>query len=263
MENRNLQVAGGVPAGVSGRDLATEPAPVSQVVIRKYGRGMNSNKPERRRLYLHITPFDGDDLETGIRSAVSAINQLLTIWEPPVRRGFLRPDMWWHHVPCQHCLRRMEYENKMWQAYTYVWRRNMCLRHWFVHHLSMIAPSEPEHLISNRPVSIVASDRVMQFDVETVNYRYRVWLTKERAEMEVNYKGKAYYFTFKNHLRGYPYLSSYMNIAIDVYNALELFRDFLTDYVLRRRVNAHIIINDTYTIPPQPDDVNKCGVCRL
>jgi ribosomal protein L25 (general stress protein Ctc) len=28
MENRNLQVAGGVPAGVSGRDLATEPAPV-------------------------------------------------------------------------------------------------------------------------------------------------------------------------------------------------------------------------------------------
>ncbi len=263
MENRNSYVAGAVsPAGVLGGARQQNP-PVSQVVIRKYGVGMNSNKPERRRLYLYVAPFDGDGLETGIQRAVSAINQLLAIWEPPIRRGFLRPDMWWDHKPCEQCLRRMEYENKMWQAYAYVWRRNMCMRHWFVHHLSMVVPAEPEHLISNRPVSIVASDKLIQFSIETVNYKYSVWLTKERAEMEVEYKGRTYKFSFRNHLRGYPYLSSYMNILMDVYNTLELFRDFLSDYILKQRVCANVVVNDVFTIPPAQGDASNCPTCRL
>jgi hypothetical protein len=263
MEVKNSHVAGTTPAGATGRGLATEPAPISRIVVRKRGRGVNSKKPERRWLYLHVEPFDFSDLETGIQKAVDAINKLLDVWEPPVRRGFLRPDMWWDHAPCHYCQRRMEYEVKMWQAYMYVWRRNMCLRHWFVHHLSMIVPSEPEHLISNRPISITASDRLIQFDIETVNYRYRVWLNKERAEMEVEYKGKTYRYSFRNHMRGYPFLSSYMNIVIDVVTTLELFRDFLTDYVPKRKVNANVVVNDAFTIPPPSPDADNCATCRL
>ena len=242
--------------------MATE-LPADRVVIRKYGRGMNSQKPERRWLYLHVEPSDGDGLEEGINRAVSAINKLLVVWEPPVRRGFLRSDMWWDHVPCPHCLRRMEYEVKMWQAHVYVWRRNMCLRHWFVHHLSMISPSEPEHLISNRPLSITADVGRILFSIETVNYRYNVEVTKEFALMEIDYKGKMYKFTYRNHLRGYPFLSSYMNIAIDVYNALELFRDFLVDYVLKRRLYCNVVFNDVFKIPPAQANTGGCDVCRL
>jgi hypothetical protein len=261
MENKNSQVLAGASGAVGGAWQQNPPA--SQVMIRKYGRGMNSNGLERRYLYLYATPFDSDSLEGGVQKAVDAINRLLAIWEPPIRRGFFRSDMWWEHVPCQHCLRRMEYENRMWQAYVQVWRRNMCLRHWMVYHLAMVVPGEPSDFISNRPISVVADDRLIQFDIETVNYKYRVWLNKERAEMEVNHKGNTYKFSFKNHLRGYPYNSSYMNIAIDVYNTLELFRDFLVDYVQRRRVCANVVINDVFTIPPEHPDAGGCNVCRL
>jgi hypothetical protein len=103
----------------------------------------------------------------------------------------------------------------------------------------------------------------VQFNISTANYEYWVWADKERAEMEVAYKGKTYKFTFRNHLRGYPYLSSYMNIMIDVYNALEVFRDFLVDYVLKRRVYANVVINDVFTIPPARDNAGECDVCQL
>jgi hypothetical protein len=157
----------------------------------------------------------------------------------------------------------MEYEVKMWQAGEYVWRRNMCLRHWFVHHLSMISPSEPEHLISNSPISIIADVRRMLFNIETVNYRYNVLLNKERAEMEINYKGRVYRFTYRNHLRGFPFISSYMNILIDTFNVLELFRDFLTDYVRGRKLYNNVVINDVFKIPPAEVSVGGCDVCRL
>jgi hypothetical protein len=237
--------------------------PVDKVSIRKYGRGMNSNKPERRWLYIYIEPFDGSSLEEGIDRAVSAINKLLVVWEPPVRRGFLRSDMWWDHRPCPYCLSRMEYEVKKWQLGEYAWRRNMCLRHWFVHHLSMVTPSEPSDFISNRPIGVVTSDKLIQLDIETANYKYRVWLTKERAEMEVEYKGKTYRYSFRNHLQGYPFLSSYMNIAIDVFNTLELFRDFMLNYVAKRRLYNNVVINDVFTIPPAQENAAKCDVCRL
>jgi hypothetical protein len=224
---------------------------------------MYSSRPERRYLYLYISPFDDSDLERGVNKALDAINKLLVMWKPPIRREFFRPDMWWQHAPCPYCLRRVEYENEMWRNGKYVWRRNMCLRHWFVHHLSMVAPYEPSSLISNRPVDIVADDRLIQFGVETVNYRYSVWISKERAEMEVVYKDKTYKYTFRNHLRGYPYLSSYVNILIDAHSALEVFRDFLTDYVLKRRLRNYVVINDVFKIPPVRDDATGCGVCQL
>jgi hypothetical protein len=262
MENNKIQVPAVEAGGAVGRGLATElPASGQELraTIRKHGRGMNSNKLERRYLYLYVSPFSDDDLETGVRRAVDTINQLLAIWEPPLRRGFLRPDMWWQHVPCSHCKRRMEYEVEKWRAGEYVWRRNMCLRHWFVHHLSMVAPYEPSGLISNRPISIEADVAKIRFNIETVNYRYDIMLTKEIAKMHVEYKGKTYMFSFSNHLRDYPYLSSYMNILIDAHNALEVFRDFLTDYVLKRRLYSNVIINDVFTIPP----ADSCNTCRL
>jgi hypothetical protein len=255
MDNKNKIVAGTTPAGAQG-SLATES---SKVIIRKYGRGMNSEKPERRYLYLYISPFD-DDLETGVRKATDIINLLLSAWEPPVRRGFFRKDMWWECISCSYCKSRMEYEIRKWQAGEYVWRRNMCMRHWMVHHLSMIAPDEPTSLVSNRPISIEADDKKILYTIETVNYKYRVLLDRQVAEMEVGYKGKTYRFTFKNHINGHPYISSYMNILIDVYNTLELFRDFLIDYVLKRRVLSNVVINDVFTIPPQPDAGGSCPV---
>jgi hypothetical protein len=262
MDNKNFRVAGADPAGALAGGPATE-HPAAQVVIRKFGRGMNSRKFERRYLYLYISPFDGDDLETGVRKAVDALNKLLVAWEPPVRRGFFRPDMWWQHEKCPYCLRRFEYENKMWQANAYVWRRNMCLRHWFAYHLSMISPDEPTDWISNRPIDIVADDKLIRFGIETVNYKYSVLINREHAVVDVEYKGKQYKFGFKNHSNGFPYISSYMNMLVDIYNALELFRDFLTDYVLKRRVYSNVVINDTFTIPPARDDVVGCGACRL
>jgi YHS domain-containing protein len=224
---------------------------------------MNSKKPERRHLYIYVEPFDGDDMEVGIRKVADAINSLLAVWNPPARRSFFRRDMWWEHAKCPYCQARMEYENKKWQAGEYVWRRNMCLRHWMVYHLSMITPGEPTELLTNRPIDIKADATSILFSTETVNYKYSVRVTKETAEMEVNYKGKTYKFTYRNHMRGFPHNSSYMNILLDVYTTLELFRDFLTDYVLRRRLYNNVVINDTFRIPPAQPEIAGCEPCRL
>jgi YHS domain-containing protein len=261
MEN-NKTVVPPRGGGAVGAGPATEQAPVA-VAVRKYGVGMNSKKPERRYLYLQIKPFDGDDLETGMRNAINAINSILVVWNPPVRRGFFRRDMWWEHTRCIYCQRRMEYENKKWQAGEYVWRRNMCMRHWMVHHLSMVVPGEPAELLTNRPINITADTAGMLLSTETANYKYNVRVTKETAEMDVEYKGKTYKFTYRNHMRGFPYNSSYMNILLDVYTTLELFRDFLTDYVLKRRLHNNVVINDTFKIPPAQPDATECEPCRL
>jgi len=261
MENKNTQVP--APAGGAlGAGPATEQAPVGRVAIRKYGRGMNSPKFERRYLYLHVEPF-GDDIEIGVRKAVDAINKVLIAWTPPVRRGFFRRDMWWEHVPCPRCQLRMEYENKKWQAGEYVWKRNMCMRHWMVYHLSMIVPGEPAELFTNRPISITADVASILFNIETNNYQYNIRLTKEVAELNVTYKGKTYRFTYRNHMKGFPFISSYMNILLDVYTTLELFRDFLADYVQKRKLLSNLVINDSITLSPAPPAADSCTTCQL
>ncbi len=54
-----------------------------------------------------------------------------------------------------------------------------------------------------------------------------------------------------------------MNILTDVYVTLELFRDFLTDYVLRRRLPCNVIINDSITLPPAQNTTDNCSACQL
>jgi hypothetical protein len=54
-----------------------------------------------------------------------------------------------------------------------------------------------------------------------------------------------------------------MNILIDAYNALEIFRDFLSDYVLKRQLNCNVVINDSITMPPAADNTDGCDVCKL
>ena len=230
------------------------------VRISKYGRRMSSER--RRYLYLYISPFH-NDLETGIHKALDALDTLLAIWMPPLRRGFLRPDMWWEHIPCAFCRQRVEYEIKTWQTGKHVWRRGMCLRHWFVHHLSTTTPSEPSDLMSNRPISITADTAAITYSIKTANYEYHIRLNRELAQMDVNYKGKMYRFSFKNHLSGFPHISSYMNILIDAYNVLETFRDFLANYILRRKANSNVVINDVFTLQPAPPTEGGCDVCRL
>jgi hypothetical protein len=157
----------------------------------------------------------------------------------------------------------MEYENKKWQAGEYAWRRNTCMRHWLVYHLSMVVPGEPTELLTNRPISITADVAGMLLSTETVNYKYSVRVTKEVAEMEVSYKGRLYKFTYRNHMKGFPYNSSYMNILLDTYTTLELFKELLSDYVLKRRLYNNVIINDKFKIPPAQPEIAGCDSCRL
>ena len=262
MENKNLDMPAVEAGGASGGARQQNP-PVSQVSIRKHGRGMNSNRPERRYLYLHVSPFDDSDLETGVRKIVDAINALLAVWEPPVRREFFRPDMWWQHVPCPYCLRRAEYEVERWKRGEYTWHRGACLRHWFVYHLGAVVPHEPRHLLSNQPISIEANTAKILFSIETVNYKYDVRIGREVAKMYVTYKGKTYEYAFMNHLRGFPYASSYALILFNVYGAMRAFRDFLAEHVLRRVLWSNVVINDAFTLPPSPDNASGCPVCKL
>ncbi len=260
MSSNNTQVA---PSGVGASGGPGNRTPVSnQVVLRKYGRGMNSPKFERRYMYLHIEPF-ANDLETGIWRALDALNTLLAIWRPPEKGGSFRPDMWWERIECPYCRRRAEYEIKKWQANEYAWYRRMCLRHWFVYHLTMITPAQPLDLLENRPISIVADDRTVLFNIETVNYKYSIRITKEVAVMEVNYKGSLYKFTYRNHLHGFPYISSYLNIVFDVHNTMRVFRDLLADYVAKRRLYCNVVINDFIALPPAQDTASNCPACKI
>jgi len=262
MENKNLDMPAVEAGGASGGARQQNP-PVSQVSIRKYGRGMNSNKPERRYLYLHIAPFDGDDLETGVRKTVDALNRLLVVWRPPVFDDVFRPTAWWEHAPCPFCLRRMSYENERWKNGEYAWRRNLCLRHWFVYHFDDIVPYEPYGLLSNQPISIEADTAKILFSIETVNYKYDVRIDREVAKMRVEYKGKTYEYAFRNHLRGFPYASSYALILFNVYGAMRAFRDFLAEHVLRRVLWSNVVINDAFTLSPSPDNTTNCPACKL
>jgi hypothetical protein len=214
-------------------------------------------------MYLYVDPFDSDDLETGVRKIVDALNKLLVAWEPPVRHGVFRRDAWWKHTPCQHCLRRMEYENKMWQANKHVWRRNMCLRHWFVHHFGEAVPYEPLGLVSNQPIDIVADISKIRLYIETANYKYDVELDREVANMAVVYRGRTYRFSFRNHMKGRPYNSSYATILIDTYDLLKLFRNFFAYNIVKRDVFSNVVINDVFVISPQPSDARNCPACQL
>jgi YHS domain-containing protein len=224
---------------------------------------MGSKKLERRYMYLYATPFDEDDLETGVRKIVGALNKLLVVWKPTVFNDVFRPNAWWEHAPCPYCLRRMEYENERWRSGEYVWRRNLCLRHWFVYHFDDITPYEPYGLLSNQPISIETDTAKMLFSIATTNYKYDVVLTKEVAEMRVEYKGREYKFSFSNHLRGFPYASSYMLILLNVYRAMRAFRDFLAEHVLRRVLWCNVVINDSFTLSPSPDGAGGCPACKL
>jgi hypothetical protein len=251
MEMKNSQAAAPGAAGV-------------QIRIRKYGRGMGSERPERRYLHLYIEPFGSSDPETGITETLRILNTLLAVWRPLAQPSFFRPDMWWVHISCSHCKQRTEYELERWKAGEYVWHRGMCMRHWLVHHLSMITPSEPGDLLSNRPINLAADSNAVIFGIRTNNYEYSVRLNRHVAEMEVNYKGRQHRFTYRNHLHGFPYLSSYANILFDMYAVMRSLRDFLSDYVLRqRRLQCYLIINDFITLPPAAGNTDGCDVCKL
>ena len=221
-----------------------------QIKLSKYGKGMNSKYPERRYMYLYIEPFDNNDMEAGINKAINILNSLLAAWSPPAQYRFLRPDMWWEHVSCSYCRNRVAYENEKWINGEYFWRRGLCIRHWFVYHLSLIIPDEPHDLISNRLLGVAANVNRIIFNTETINYKYNIEIDREKANMTVDYKGKTYRFTYRNHISGHPYISSYINIVFDMYVVMDVFRTFLTEYVLKHNLLSNLVINDTITLPP-------------
>jgi hypothetical protein len=262
MTDKNSQVAGVSPAGVSGGARQQNP-PDLQVSIRKYGRNMGAKKLEWRYMYLYVSPFSDDDLETGVRKFVDAVNRLLSIWEPPFWHGVFRRDPWWMCKACLYCVRRMSDEVEKWRAGGRVRKLNMCMRHWAVYHFDDVVPYEPFGLLSDQSIHIVADSREIRLSVETADYRYNVRLDRYVAEMDVAYGERRYKFTYRNHLRGYPHNSSYAYILFNVYGLLKLFRNFLADNVRNRKLYSNVVINDVFTLSPgQPNDA-PCGVCRL
>jgi hypothetical protein len=188
-------------------------------------------RPERRYLYIEIEPEDW-------RTAIMTVAITWSLPMPAIKR------VWWEYLPCAMCKRRYEYEMQKWKNGEYVWRRGMCLRHYFVRHLEEIVPREPEHLLDNRPISIVANNAVIRFNIETVNYKYDVKVTREVADMTVEYKGRTYRFAFRNHPNAYPLISSYAYILSLAIKTMHAFRRFLSN-VDRYRSYANIVINGT------------------
>jgi hypothetical protein len=64
-------------------------------------------------------------------------------------------------------------------------------------------------------------------------------------------------------MRGYPHNSSYASILLDAYDVLRLFRNFFANNVVKGDVYSNVVINDVYTIRPQPNVAGNCPTCRL
>jgi hypothetical protein len=198
--------------------------------IQKHGERMNAIKPERRYLYLYVEP---EDWRTAIALTTS-------IWSlpPAVKR------VWWEQHSCAMCRKRHEYELSKWKAGEYAWRRGMCMRHYLVKHLGEIIPTEPDHLLDNRPINIMASQDRIVFETATNSYQYRIDINKEEAISNVTYKGKEHVFKYRNHTNAYPMMSSYAYILSLVIETMHTFRRFLSN-VDKYRSYANIVINST------------------
>jgi hypothetical protein len=196
---------------------------------------MNSIKPERRFLYLHIEPEDWQ----------SVLMLLTGMWSMPMAGA---EHTWWERYSCKDCKQRYEYELSKWKKGEYAWRRGMCLRHYFIRHLADIAPQEPEHLLDNRPVYIEMTPEKIVFEIATNNYQYHIDLDRDKAVVNITYKGKEYIFSYRNHTNAYPLLSSYAYILKSIMETIHVFRLFLAN-ADKYRSYANVVINDTTLSP--------------
>jgi hypothetical protein len=171
-----------------------------EVRVVKYGRGMNSRKPERRNLYVEIQPDD-------LADAKGALINLVNTWK------FDTPslDVWYTVIPCKACVRRVSYEHEKFIKGEWVWNRRFCMRHYLIEHLFKISGYD-ELIESNRYVELSVSKERIFLGTRTVNYDYSIAIDRRSAIMSVVYKGRTYTFRYNNHLNALPLASSYLNL---------------------------------------------------
>jgi hypothetical protein len=188
----------------------------TNIKIIYWGENLGSPRREKRYMYFIIWK-DGKAIES--EAEIDALKEELRsiLWDEP--RLDLAP--WWEYRKCEYCYKRFIYEKEKLKRNEYVWRRSMCLRHYFIKHLSKLPSYDTNH-----PRALIIEDGIAYAIVESVNYRYRIEVDTEKAIMRVKYKNKEYIFTYRNHYDAYPYLSSYQLLKFIVYSK---FREILSE----------------------------------
>jgi hypothetical protein len=171
---------------------------VVEARIIKYGRGMNSPKPERRNLYIEIQPEDLSEVSLVLKNVMLSWKFDTTSLEP-----------WYKFNICKYCAQRVKYEHERFVEGKWVWNRRYCMRHYLIEHLHEITTYD-DLIESNRYVELHVSKERILFDTKTVNYDYSIAINRRNATINVDYKGRVYTFKYNNHLNSLPFSSSYL-----------------------------------------------------
>jgi hypothetical protein len=216
-----------------------------RLIITKYGKGMNSDKPERRYLYLYIDPPPPpESIDEYLKDVASKLKTFAMLWDPPVLSEHLATGPWWLHHTCEYCKRRHHYERQAWIEGRWAWPRRLCMRHYLAWHLYTV--SHAGVFNTNRFVSISISQNIA-IRMNTVNYKYDININRQAAHMTVQYKNSVYKFTYRNHENAYPHMSSYDLILSSATSLFDAFaRALETEW---RPYN--LVINDAITLPPE------------
>lgn len=180
--------------------------------------GENLNSPHREKRFMNFVIWWNGKALTSEEEIDTLKEELRNIlWN----ESYVYVVPWWEYVRCPYCYKRFVYEKEKLKNNEHVWRRSMCLRHYFIKHLSKLPSYD-----TNRPRALIIEDGIAYAIVESVNYRYRIEIDNNKAIMRVKYKNKEYIFTYRNHYNAYPHLSSYQIIKFIIYNK---FREILTE----------------------------------
>jgi hypothetical protein len=227
--------------------------------IRKYGERMNSPRLERRNLYLEIHPF------TSLSDTTSTLQNLQKLWE------FESPnlDPWYRYQQCQYCIRRAKYEIEQFSKGEWCWNRRFCLRHYLVEHLVDITLSYRDVIESNRTVFLDISPQSVLLLTGSHNYKYHVEVSRQYANVEVEYKGKKYTFRYNNHANSLPFASSYVVLLYVIRRVDTHFAEFLNE-IMREKERfkcsslANIYINGELFLPAcRGQETKNCPRCRI
>jgi hypothetical protein len=206
----------------------------------KYGKGMNSPKPYRRNLYIKVYP--------NLSEAISNLKNLVLSWEFETTY----PEPWYHYKQCDMCVRRVKYEFEKFTQGKWVWNRRYCMRHYLIKHLNDILDTDA--IESNRYLEIYVSKDLLMLSTKTNKYDYNVEINRKYAVIDVIYKGTRYTFRYNNHLNALPYLSSYLNLVLNI-NAFidKILLEFLEslEYKIenKRCAGFNVFVNDVLVVP--------------
>jgi hypothetical protein len=214
---------------------------IEEVKIVKYGRGMNSRKPERRNLYIEIQP-------NNIHDIAQAILQFRLSWkfDPP------NLDTWYRYQTCKYCVARAKYEHEKFTRGEWVWNRRFCWRHYLIEHFGEITAYD-DMIESNRLIDLTMSKSQITLKTASNNYKYNIEINRQYATVAVDYKGSRYVFKYNNHLNALPYSSTYLVLVWEVTRITNYVAEFLKSIInwMEKNKCAHfnVFINDKLVVP--------------